>query len=432
MAIKNISRIYFEGKIVAYMKRNGKILRYKLARIDKKYVNSKLRIKDNYPDQDPKILNAHIDAKEEEIDNAISQILYKDSHALINCKVVNAYLEGVNKLKDSVAPHNSTLLENFDKYLDDLKIRKTKEDLERGIIRSLNPSCKDYISTRNALDDYEYDIGHTLYLEDLTEDFIEDFVEFLSNSNRENTSAHKYKTKGGLVNGTINKRLDCLATFVHHHYNNPKVAEMIVTHKEDNSQTEVIRICSEELAALAIMNLETDSEKRIRDYFVFLCLTGLRFSDLITINRNNFDITEPSNPVLRLYTHKTIKRAEIKLTDRALDLATKYKFEFKHFSNPVFNRMLKVLFKKYDLYGEEAPKFKVVRRKVECVSMLRRDRMSAHTGRRTFISILVESGIPIRIIMGMTGHTREATLQIYVDKFSPAARGAMNQSLLNF
>ena len=61
---------------------------------------------------------------------------------------------------------------------------------------------------------------------------------------------------------------------------------------------------------------------------------------------------------------------------------------------------------------------------------LKRDCISAHTGRRTFISILVENGVPISRVMDMTGHTKETTLRIYIDKFSPDLRKSIEP--LNF
>ena len=63
---------------------------------------------------------------------------------------------------------------------------------------------------------------------------------------------------------------------------------------------------------------------------------------------------------------------------------------------------------------------------IKAKPLLRRERISAHTGRRTFISILIENGTPVSQVMGMTGHTKESTLQIYVDKFSPKRRESIS------
>ena len=81
--------------------------------------------------------------------------------------------------------------------------------------------------------------------------------------------------------------------------------------------------------------------------------------------------------------------------------------------------MLKELLEKYDLFGDELTKIDLVKKGIRKSVIKRRDVISAHTGRRTFISILVEEGINISRIMAMTGHKKETTLKIYVDRFSP-------------
>jgi site-specific recombinase XerD len=77
------------------------------------------------------------------------------------------------------------------------------------------------------------------------------------------------------------------------------------------------------------------------------------------------------------------------------------------------------MLKKHNLFGESYMYIRHIRKKLEKKIVLRRERISAHTARRTFISILIESGISVNRVMAMTGHTNEHTLKIYVDKFSP-------------
>ncbi len=93
----------------------------------------------------------------------------------------------------------------------------------------------------NALADYEYDYQFILYTSDITPEFINDFVDYLAEDREEKTSTeYKYKTKGGLKNSTINKRLDCLASLTRNYYKNHELTEMILQHKQYNEQGEVI------------------------------------------------------------------------------------------------------------------------------------------------------------------------------------------------
>ena len=415
MALQYIRRQYYQGKIVAYFKKNGSVLRYKLFSIDEKYLNNRLRVKKDYVEEDYEELNKRIDELEENVDEAVKAILKENPYSKINNSILSDFF--INQSKNEDSSDSNILLRDFQTYIEDMKRRKSAEDVEKGIIRPLHPSCKDYISTCNALSDFEYDRGQILYLDDIEDDFLEEFIEYLA-EDRISTEEHTYKTKGGLANGSINKRLDCLATFIRHFYKDLEKAALISMQRQSNEQTDVIRLTKDELISLSTMELQTETEIRIRDFFVFICLTGLRFSDLVQINKLNF-VSRPNGTFLTLYTHKTIKRAEIPLTNRALKIAQKYEYDFSYYTNQAFNRMLKELFTKYDLFGDETVKMRLVKKAVKSLIMLRRDRMSAHTGRRTFISILVEEGVALSRIMAMTGHTKETTLKIYVDKFSP-------------
>ena len=62
--------------------------------------------------------------------------------------------------------------------------------------------------------------------------------------------------------------------------------------------------------------------------------------------------------------------------------------------------------------------------------MPRREKITAHTARRTFISMMIENGVQPIHVMHMVGHTKMSTLQIYIDRFSPKAENEI--SVLEF
>lgn len=418
MALKFVKRMYYQGKIVAYFKKNSSVLRYKLLSIEERYLTSLNRVKPLYPLANADKLNKEIDDLEEKIDKAVEKILYDNPKAKITNAVIDEALAQTTKVDDK-AEVERALLYDFNIYINELKARKTDEDRENGIERTLHPSCKDYISTKNALEDYENDFQLILYTSDVTPEFVDDFIDYLAEERDQSTSTnYKYKTKGGLKNSTINKRLDCLASLTRNYYKNHELTEMILQHKQYNEQGEVIRLNKEELIEFASMEFETEAENRIKEFFVFLCLTGLRFSDFVRINKLNFRPNKECCSLL-LFTQKTQKRAEIPLTPRAYEIARKYKFSFNYYTNQAFNRMLKEILEKYDLFSDELIQIDLVKKAIRRRIVKRRDVISAHTGRRTFISILVEEGINISRIMAMTGHKKETTLKIYVDRFSP-------------
>ena len=426
MAVKYVSRKYYLGKVTAYFKKNGTAMRYKLLKIDEAYLTKKLRVKDNYTLQNPNEVNAQIDELEEKVDNAIAAILYSNPKAIINTKVIDEYL-ATHQEEKSVTPNAETdklLLADFRAF----NIKKEKElheqDIKNGETRKRHPTIKDYISSANAIEDYEYDTKSQLYLSDITEDFISDFCEWLADEHV-SSKEHKYKCKGEMVNKTINKRLENLSAFIRAYYNDNTTAEMIMDGRlGDSKQTRVIALTLDEVKELSYRKLKNPNHNKIRDYFVFLCLTGLRFLDLTLLTEMNFLRQTNGAYLLSYISHKTKVEVEFELTSKAQELAIRYNFRFNEYTNQGFNRALGDMLENEHLYEDEISVIRNVLTKKIQKKMYRREKISAHTARRTFISCLIAKGVPPYQVMSMSGHKKFSTMEIYVMKFSPEMQGA--------
>lgn len=426
MALKYVSRRYYLGKVTAYFKKNGTAMRYKLLKIDETYLTRKLRVKDNYTLQNPNEVNAQIDELEEKVDNAIAAILYNNPKAVINAKVIDEYL-ATHQEEKSVTPNVETdklLLADFRAY----NIKKEKElheqDIKNGETRKRHPTIKDYISSANAIEDYEYDTKSQLYLSDITEDFVSDFCEWLADEHV-SSKEHKYKCKGEMVNKTINKRLENLSAFIRAYYKDNTTAEMIMDGRlGDSKQTRVIALTLDEVKELYYRKLKNPNHNIIRDYFVFLCLTGLRFLDLKLLNEMNFLRQRNGAYLLSYISHKTKVEVEFELTSKAQELAKRYNFRFNEYTNQGFNRALGEMLENEHLYEDEISVIRNVLTKKIQKKMYRREKISAHTARRTFISCLIAKGVPPYQVMSMSGHKKFSTMEIYVMKFSPEMLGA--------
>ena len=426
MALKYVSRRYYLGKVTAYFKKNGTAMRYKLLKIDETYLTKKLRVKDNYTLQNPNEVNAQIDELEEKVDNAIAAILYNNPKAVINAKVIDEYL-ATHQEEKSVTPNVETdklLLADFRAY----NIKKEKElheqDIKNGETRKRHPTIKDYISSANAIEDYEYDTKSQLYLSDITEDFVSDFCEWLADEHV-SSKEHKYKCKGEMVNKTINKRLENLSAFIRAYYKDNTTAEMIMDGRlGDSKQTRVIALTLDEVKELYYRKLKNPNHNIIRDYFVFLCLTGLRFLDLKLLNEMNFLRQRNGAYLLSYISHKTKVEVEFELTSKAQELAKRYNFRFNEYTNQGFNRALGEMLENEHLYEDEISVIRNVLTKKIQKKMYRREKISAHTARRTFISCLIAKGGPPYQVMSMSGHKKFSTMEIYVMKFSPEMLGA--------
>lgn len=426
MALKYVSRRYYLGKVTAYFKKNGSAMRYKLFKIDEAYLTKKLRVKDTYTLQDPKEINAQIDELEEKVDNAIAAILYDNPKASINSKMIDEYLT-THKGDSNVTiteENDKALLADFRAFNVKKEGELHKQDIDNGETRKKHPTIKDYISAANAIEDYEYDTKSQLFLSDITEDFLEDFCEWLAEEHV-NTDEHKYTCKGEMVNGTINKRLENLSAFIRAYYKDEATADLVMSARlGDNKQTRVIALTLDEVKDLYYLELKNPNYNKVRDYFVFLCLTGLRFLDLTLLTEMNF--LRQKNGVYRLsyISHKTKVEVEFDLTSKAQEIALRYNFRFNDYTNQGFNRALGELLESEHFFEDEISVIRNVLKKKIQTKMYRRNKISAHTARRTFISCLIAKGVPPYQVMTMSGHKRFTTMEIYVMKFSPEMQGA--------
>ncbi|WP_262914730.1 site-specific integrase [Christiangramia lutea] len=119
-----------------------------------------------------------------------------------------------------------------------------------------------------------------------------------------------------------------------------------------------------------------------RDLFLFSCYTGLRYSDVISINKEQF-----KDNYIELRMKKTSKKIKIFLKSEVVALIMKYKSSYRktlfpYRSNVAVNRDLKLLARWSKI----------------------NKRVSFHTGRHTFGSLLANNNVPASHIMKLMGH----------------------------
>jgi integrase len=174
---------------------------------------------------------------------------------------------------------------------------------------------------------------------------------------------------------------------------------------------EVIKSSLTKSEVLAIYQLQpkSDSYEIVRDIFVFSCLTGIRWSDLITLNKQ--DIKEHSQGlIITKKAEKTDSEFSVFLNKISKTIIEKYDYNFNRMTNPAFNRILKEFLKSTELFNDES-KFKDGIRRLK-----RWEIISIHRGRDTFITMLIEENVPLNVIMKYTGHKKLSTLEKYIDK----------------
>ncbi len=230
-----------------------------------------------------------------------------------------------------------------------------------------------------------------LRFKDLTYQFLVDFENYLiSISQHRNTIAKHMKQLKRYINLAVGQGLIDIR---YHPFTNYKI---------QTEETVKAYLAPEELESIEQLPLHScHGLSRCRDIFLFSCYTGLRFSDIVRLRKANFQKID-NIWWLVFSTQKTeiIVRLPLSLLSqgKALPIFRKYRhnkcgtlFALSENSNSNVNKLLKVL-----------------------ARMARIDkRISFHTARHTFATLLLYRGAQITTVQRLLGHKSIRTTEIY-------------------
>jgi integrase len=148
----------------------------------------------------------------------------------------------------------------------------------------------------------------------------------------------------------------------------------------------------------------------VKDLFLILIYTGLRFSDAVRISKSWV-----KGEFLIVNTQKTGERISIPIHHKLKELLSVcgYDVTALKISNQKFNDYVKILCEKAGINDMvEVVRYQKGNKVYQ--SMSKFQLISSHTGRRTFITSSILAGIPLPIIQKITGHKKLATIQKYI------------------
>jgi integrase len=154
--------------------------------------------------------------------------------------------------------------------------------------------------------------------------------------------------------------------------------------------------------------------QRSKDFFVFGCTVGLRFSDLSKLKKQNIE-TRDGTTYLKVRSQKTATDTMVKLPPHAIDILHKYK-RLKTGLLPTislfrFNANLKKI-AEHAGWVQPVPKFRSVRgvgiQQKSTTPTRFCDCVSSHTMRRTSITTMLTSGMPEHVVRKISGHTNDS------------------------
>ncbi|MFZ4414514.1 MAG: site-specific integrase [Bacteroidales bacterium] len=338
----------------------------------------------------------------------------------------------------NITPNNQLIKKELDKILKpEIVISKeeTPKDLFPFIDHLIKTSNNKYSTlksfkvVRRNLQEYQKAKKTVLNFNSIDIDFYNSFVDFLTKPTKEKNKTGQTITKAGLSKNTIGTRIKILKTFINEAndrgitvLNDYRKKSFKVLKEETSSiylnESELMKIYYIEtsLDSLEILRKEYNTETlpeylaKVRDLFLIGCYTGLRFSDLSKLNKDNIT----SDNTINIKTIKTNQSVVVPIHPITRQIFEKYDYQLPRvISNQRFNDYLKHIAKIARInepITTESTKggFKVSE------TTEKYNLVTSHTARRSFATNAFLMDMPSISIMKITGHKTESAFMKYI------------------
>ncbi len=323
---------------------------------------------------------------------------YSSDSILEEYKLLNAKLTKKEDTTDLVFDY-------IDKYIEENRPSRVKGSL--SVYKSLKSHLLSYQEAKSV----------KVKFSNMDYDFLQSFQNFL----------FEHVTSRGrtLNNITVAKQLSTLKTFLGY----AKRSGIIVNdgYKDfviKRQKLEVIALCEEEFFKVYNLDLTENSRlDRVRDVFCFSCMIGYRYSDLEQLDHYHIK----NDDTIILTTKKTKKPIVTPLNSIAKSILAKYKSNSKPI--PVISNQ------KYNEYLTELCQLAKIDDEIEIIRFRGSERIvrvdpkwkliTAHSGRKSFASMLLAKGVAPQIIMELGGWTDFKSFQRYIKVNEDTMRNAV-------
>jgi integrase len=275
-------------------------------------------------------------------------------------------------------------------------------------------TLKEYRTVFKSLNDFQTKEGKPLTFSSFNQGFFDRYEKFLVS--KEHPFLTEDEPKRGLFNDTIAKYCATLKSFLQWSYENgyhqnAAAFTNIRTQIKRKSKNEIVALTEEEIFKLLGKDLNSQPRlEKVRDLFCFGCFTGQRFSDIMRFSKDDFDGKKWDFMSIKVKKRVIVPFAGF--VQHALPILKKYNYALPVISNQKFNEYLKEV-------GEAAELDQPVRiirfsgvKEVQ-IRQPKYEFMSSHMARRTFVTIMLEKGMPITLIQKITQHTDIRMLMKY-------------------
>lgn len=285
-------------------------------------------------------------------------------------------------------------------------IKEKENDFSGNAIS--NSTLKRYKCNKTLLEDFEQKTKHKLSLGKFDEKTFNKLLKFCVEEREHSVN-------------TVHRNIGLLKTFLlwalnkKYSFNN----SFVNFKKPPKFRTDEIALNIEQVEEIYAHDFSKNKKfERVRDLFIFGCVTGMRFGNYSTISKN--DVQGDFIRVIDLKSKS--KNLSIPLNNISKSILEKYEYKLPSISNQKMNEYIKDVFKELEFTQEIKKTMKYGDQLVEKNSEFWK-RISSHTARRSFITIMKNKRVPDKVIMSYTGHT---SLEVFNAYYRPSEDDKIN------
>lgn len=298
------------------------------------------------------------------------------------CKLISFQCQ---EKKENTSTNPISITDTFHKYYQ-------RQNLSKNTLKNYN----------SALNRFTEFIGEDFSFQQLTSERMELFREYL------------YQV--GCIDDSVTshfKRISRIMRWSYelgYHTNNDFTKQVFKT--SYSTKVESVTLTLDEVKRIQSADLPKHLEK-VRDLFLMLVFTGQRLEDVLNFKMEDFD--GRSWTYYPFKTARKLIKVRVPFTGllaEALPIIEKYDGA-PSMSKPYFNRSIKEVCALCGINGKE----KLARRKRGRIFYIEKERhecITAHTARRSFVTIMLSMGVPQHHVMSITGHQDLKTLNKYI------------------
>ena len=339
-----------------------------------------------------------------------------DNHRAINMqlnrytdfyiKIINRYIhaeqeitvENIRNEFDKEFKKTKTGSRDFFAVYDKFMTEKINDKTDKANSTS---TIKRYEYNKKLLQDFEESKDVKLNFNQIDKKFYNTFINYCTNTKNHSTN-------------TLSRNIGLFKTFMNWALLNRYTYKLDFQEFKNIKKeiTDEVALSKEQVVEIFNFDFSNNQRlERVRDLFVFGCFTGMRYSNYSKMKKN--DIIDSHIKVRDVKDNR--KQLNIPLNDYSSYLLKKYDYRLPEISNQKFNEYIKEVIKIVG-YTENIKKTsKLGNEIIETVTSFY-ERISSHTARRSFITIMKTDKVPDKIIMGFTGHK---SLEVFNQYYKP-------------